>query len=1221
MRERPPHPTDFPASCAGGHAAEETTHTFDDMDRPLGTVAPHAALGHFRLADIAQSASGTTVTVAQGARWAELQVGRIVDLARSADGAPVANGNGRRITAVSQANATVTFEDGRGAVTVSTADAIFTDDVVSQPYSLAARTTKFAYDEAGRLASVTAPKGVATTGTANDFTTEYKYDLLDRVISESRLTGDQQVAPRRTHYCYDLAGDLRWATGARAGLSEPPTGCGSGGAPPAFTTRFGYDAAHRIVMQTSPLGHTQQTAYDANGQVESATDAQGTKQTNVYNERGELVRSLQPFQQNGNGKVTRSLTTKLEYDPAGNLVREMSPRAWDAAGTREEGFPLYVTSYDYDVGDRLVRVKLPDDEATRQAWVHHRYDANGNVVWTSLPVDTADPALVLEAQKTQVEYFDPGWVKQVTEPVRTWVKFDYTPRGEQASRDPQGQANVESWHYFADGLLKQNTDPYGAINSFRYDENGNLTRTDDASGVRHDSQVPRRVLQEYNLFDELTATRQYRRLADGTVQHLRSDLQSFDAHGNPLTRTDDAGSANERFHNFVHDDDDRLAQDFDDGLPGCSDDQVLETAYLSTGWVSREAIRKRPATCEQSNWPTRQVTTYDYFRSGDLEKQEIFKGIETDPTNLVESHTLSYVSDQGVYVNGHRLKDVFKLVGPGGGACATTACTATYAYDARERLVSWANGLPAGPNQTSIAYTLDHDTAAVDTLAGNVTREQVTVNGQAQPLKEYAYSPAGQLQTLTVGGTLTERYFYKRGNLDCVTAPNWSNCNGDTLESYSWDALDRLELFTSTVGRGTKAQRVEYVYDAFDRPVRASETRGGQEQPATTLEYLGLTDAVSNETQGAVSKRYGYDANLSRTGMSIAGGPNAGSYTYGRNPHGDVSLLLQETGGAKAAYGYRPYGERDAGLFAGDDDSNPTNPYRFNDRRLDPGSGSIDMGARRFAPDTGRFLEQDFYREALDDLELSEDPLTQNRYGFAGGNPISFVETDGHEFDIGDIVRIRKSICGYMGRNLGDQFKRRMCKTASEVVQKAEAACAWVPAAGVACESEDAWAAFRRGDYFTVGLIFASHLPGGKAGELVGVAGRHAAPVFKSILDVGRKKGDVAVYRSVDPKTDRVSYVGITKDFRARGRKHMREKGIAIERIPGLSNLTRADARSVEQALIELYGLRKNYGSLMNKINSISRKNPAYGRRVARGFRLLYRAGYFGRNPRRSLRR
>jgi RHS repeat-associated protein len=515
------------------------------------------------------------------------------------------------------------------------------------------------------------------------------------------------------------------------------------------------------------------------------------------------------------------------------------------------------------------------------------------------------------------------------------------------------------------------------------------------------------VRQEYDLFEELVETRQYRKLATGGTEHLRTDRQSFDPHGNPLTHTDDAGSASERFHNFVHDADDRLVQDFDDGLPGCADDQVLETDYLGTGWVSREAIRKRPATCEQTGWPTRQVTTSAYFRNGDLEKQETFKGLESDPANLVESHVLSYVTDAGVYANGHRLKDVFKQVGPGGsGPCGTTACTATYAYDARDRLVGWSNGLPSGQGATSIAYTLDADSAGVDTLAGNVTREAVTENGQAQAAKEYAYNGGGQLETLTEGGTLTEKYFYERGNLRCATGPDGSRtidpdgtvtCHGTLLETYSWDPLDRLERFTSNGQRGSKAQAVDYVYDAFDRPVRATETRGGQEQPQTTLEYLGLTDAVSNETQGTVTKRYGYDANLSRTGVSVTGGPNPGSYTYGRNAHGDVSLLLQETGGAKAAYGYRPYGDKDPGLFAGDDDTNPLNPFRFNDRRLDTGSGLIDMGARRFAPDTGRFLEQDFYREALSDVELSYDALTENRYGFAGGNPISFVETDGHK--------------------------------------------------------------------------------------------------------------------------------------------------------------------------------------------------------------------------------
>jgi hypothetical protein len=60
------------------------------------------------------------------------------------------------------------------------------------------------------------------------------------------------------------------------------------------------------------------------------------------------------------------------------------------------------------------------------------------------------------------------------------------------------------------------------------------------------------------------------------------------------------------------------------------------------------------------------------------------------------------------------------------------------------------------------------------------------------------------------------------------------------------------------------------------------------------------------------------------------------------------------------------------------------------------GSSGYDMGARRFGPDMGQFLQADIFYGALADLGLALDPLTQNRYSLAGGNPISFVEIDGH---------------------------------------------------------------------------------------------------------------------------------------------------------------------------------------------------------------------------------
>ena len=62
------------------------------------------------------------------------------------------------------------------------------------------------------------------------------------------------------------------------------------------------------------------------------------------------------------------------------------------------------------------------------------------------------------------------------------------------------------------------------------------------------------------------------------------------------------------------------------------------------------------------------------------------------------------------------------------------------------------------------------------------------------------------------------------------------------------------------------------------------------------------------------------------------------------------------------------------------------------------GYGAYDMGARRFGPDMGRFFQPDAFDGALSDVGLTLDPLTQNRYALAGGNPISYIETEGHMF-------------------------------------------------------------------------------------------------------------------------------------------------------------------------------------------------------------------------------
>src|SRR5262249_58283034 len=94
--------------------------------------------------------------------------------------------------------------------------------------------------------------------------------------------------------------------------------------------------------------------------------------------------------------------------------------------------------------------------------------------------------------------------------------------------------------------------------------------------------------------------------------------------------------------------------------------------------------------------------------------------------------------------------------------------------------------------------------------------------------------------------------------------------------------------------------------------------------------------------------------------------------TYGYDVHGPGSQLVDASGNTTASYGYQPYGQPDSQLSQGDSNqTSPLNPFRFEAKRQDPGSGTVDMGFRRFGPDISRFITPDFFYGALANLSLS----------------------------------------------------------------------------------------------------------------------------------------------------------------------------------------------------------------------------------------------------------
>ena len=350
---------------------------------------------------------------------------------------------------------------GGGARTTYTYDAVDRQTAeVGPDRSTGEERSEFAYDAAGRLTRATLPLGVASTAVANDYVTETSYDLLDRTTKETRYPKDGTATDARvTHYCYDLAGDLRSITaprGARSDAPTPFTSCPVESAPtnyvytPAsYTTKYAYDDAHRLASTIDPLGNTSSVTHDANGNLASETDGEGDTERYGYDDRDELVQEERPFDPS---RPTRKLVAIYERDGVGNVVREISPRAVDSQGAGP--YTNYVTTYVYDAVDQLTTIKHPVDAGTRQAWTHYGYDANGNVFSVSLPVDTDNAALVGSRQQTRTTYYDTGWIRTLDYPDSGVITFDYSAQGWQTSRSPAGRPE-ETWTYYDDGELRR----------------------------------------------------------------------------------------------------------------------------------------------------------------------------------------------------------------------------------------------------------------------------------------------------------------------------------------------------------------------------------------------------------------------------------------------------------------------------------------------------------------------------------------------------------------------------------------------------------------------------------------------------------------------------------------------------------------------------------------------------------------------------------------------
>jgi RHS repeat-associated protein len=444
---------------------------------------------------------------------------------------------------------------------------------------------------------------------------------------------------------------------------------------------------------------------------------------------------------------------------------------------------------------------------------------------------------------------------------------------------------------------------------------------------------------------------------------------------------------------------------------------------------------------------------------------------------------------------------------------------------------------------------------------------------------EYAYT------TATLGTPLsTIAYAYTNTNWkDQLTSFNGKVITYDAIgnpltydgTTYSWQG--RQLVSSSKAGLN-----INYTYN--EAGIRTSKSVNG-----VTTSYRLSGDKVTFEQTGSDTIYYVYDTQGQLISMIL----NNVEYAYVRNAQNDIVGLINSAGIQVVSYTYSTWGEVLSITGSLASTVGQQNPYRYRGYRYDSETGLYYLQSRYYNPQWGRFVNAD----DTDTIGATEGLLTTNLFAYCVNNPVNMTDESGYWPSWG--WNALKIAVGVVAIGVA---------VAATVATGGAAAPALIAALQVAGGGAAISAAIGGAFGFASGGwkgALNGAVDGACDGFALGGLGAAGSAIGKAV-QVG---GKMVVYTS-QAANGTTQYVGITNNLARRAAEHLSKKGIQITKL--IKGLNPKSARTVEQCLIEYYGLMKNGGTLINRINSIAMSNPAYADSLKLGWQLLKRAGFKG---------
>ena len=643
-------------------------------------------------------------------------------------------------------------------------------------------------------------------------------------------------------------------------------------------TRFDYVVTNRTVTQTTvtdPRGN--KTAHRFNGRNHEVATVDAV---------GQQTRTTRDFTTNQVTETRDPLNrlTKFTYDLAGNVNSILDPQQ-------------NPTLFEYEANfNRVTKITDALNQPTR-----FTYDPNtGNLLTTIDPLTHA----------TSITYNQFGQPISVTDALNHTTTFEYDEVGNLiATVDPLGNRTLRFYdavsrliaivdargkgtQFTYDNLnrVTQIQDAINGLTSFTYDPNGNLLTVTDAK-----NQV---TTYTYDNMDRLAIRKDALNRTESYQYDLAGNLTQFTDRKNQVA-TFQYDALNRRTQatypdattTFAYDTVGRLTK-ASDTAPGAGnidfgydilDRLIQETTPQGTVAYQYDVLGRRTQMTANGQQPT----TYQY-----------------DPASRLTQVAQGSLAVGLGYDNANRRTSLGYSNGT----------TTSYAYDLSSRLTGITHNGPAGIIE-ALTYTYD--------AAGNrfsAARANGTASLLPSAVASAAYDAANQ-QTSFGGATLT---YDNNGNL-----------TNDGMNTYQWDARNRLIQITSGVNG-------LFNYDALGR--RTNKTVNGV---ANQFAYDG-NDIAAEIGGGAVGANYLRSLNIDEPFIRQSG---TGNEHYHADALGSSLALSNAQGVSAVAYTYEPFGKTTVtGMTA--------NAVQYTGREND-GTGLYYYRARYYSPKTDRFLSED----------------------------------------------------------------------------------------------------------------------------------------------------------------------------------------------------------------------------------------------------------------------